>query len=87
MVISDPGERDDCVVDIDVVLSKLNLCSNESNFNVSDFFAIHGIYSGDVSLTRDDVVSHFMNGQCAGRNVPGSIACKSLVDPTHIVTV
>ena len=69
-IISDPDERDDCPIGIDIVLSNLNLCSNELNFDVSEFFAFRGIDSGDASLTCDDVALHFMNGQCASRNVP-----------------
>ena len=71
MVISDPGECDGCSVGIDIVLSKLNPCSNELSFNISEFFAIHGIDSGDVLLTCGDVVSHPTNGWRASRNVPG----------------
>ena len=70
MVLSDPGEFDDCSVGIDIVLSKLNLCSNESSFDVSGFFATHGVDFGDVLLTCDDVVLHFINDQFASRNVP-----------------
>ena len=70
MVISDPGERDDCSIGINIVSSKLNLCSNESKFNVSELFAFRGIDFGDAPLTRDDVVLHLTNGQCASRNVP-----------------
>ena len=35
------------------------------------FFAIHGMESDDLSLTREDVMSHFLNGQCANRKAPG----------------
>ena len=70
MVISDPGERDDCSIGIDIVLSNLNLCSNELNFNVSEFFAFRGIDPGNAPSTCGDVVLRFANGQCAGRNVP-----------------
>ena len=71
MVLSDPGEHDDCPVDNDIVLSKLDLCSNKSNFDVSGFFAIHGVDFGGALPTCDDVASRFVDGQCASRNVPG----------------
>ena len=62
--------RDDSI-DVDIILSKLNLCCNDPNFDLSTFFVTHGVDSDDESLTYEDVVSHFLNGQCAGRNAPG----------------
>ena len=35
------------------------------------FFAIHDIDSDDVPSTHEDVISHFLNGKCAGRKAPG----------------
>jgi len=34
---------DGSAIDIDIVLSKLNPCSNDPNFNVSTFFAAHSV--------------------------------------------
>jgi len=58
-------------IDIDIILETLNLCSNDLNFDPSTFLATHGVDSEDVPLTREDVISHFMNGECAGRRAPG----------------
>ena len=58
-------------IDIEIVLSKLNSCCNDPSFDVSAFFAIHGLDSDDVPLTREDVISHFLNGQRASRKAPG----------------
>jgi hypothetical protein len=37
------------------------------------FFAAHGIDSDDMPLTHEDVVSHFLNGQCASQKAPGCV--------------
>ena len=71
MVLSDPGEHDNCPVDNDIVLSKLDLCLNKLNFNVSGFFAICGVDFGGALLTCDNIALHFVDGQCTSRNVPG----------------
>ena len=49
---------------------KLNSCSEDANLGISTFFAIHGMESDDLS-TREDVMSHFLNGRCANRKAPG----------------
>ena len=51
-------------IDVDMIFSELNLCYNDPTFDQSAFFA--------VRLTREDVMSHFLNSQCAGRKAPGS---------------
>jgi hypothetical protein len=48
-----------------------NSCTNDPNFDMPAFFAIHGMEPDDVSLTREDVISHFLNGQCVNRKAPG----------------
>jgi hypothetical protein len=58
-------------IDVDIVLSKLNQCFNDPNFDLPAFFTTHGVDSDDMSLTHEDVMSHFLNGQCAGRKSPG----------------
>ena len=58
-------------IDVDIILSKLNSCSNDPNFNQSAFFTAHGVDVDDAPLTREDVISHFLNGQCAGRKTTG----------------
>ena len=61
----------DNLIDVNIILSKLNPCSNNHDFDLSAFFATHGVDIDGVPLTREDIISHFLNGQCAGRNVPG----------------
>jgi hypothetical protein len=56
-------------IDVDVVLSKLNQCSSDPNFDLRAFFAAHAV-KFDVSLTCEDVMSHFLNGQCVGQKAP-----------------
>ena len=58
-------------IDVDNVLSKLNQCSSDPKFDLHAFFTAHAVEFDDVSLTREDVMSHFLNGQCAGRKAPG----------------
>ena len=58
-------------VDVDIILSKLNSCTNDPNFDLPSFFTCHGVDNDDVPLTREDVVSHFLNGQCTSRSAPG----------------
>jgi len=59
-------------VDVDIILSKLNSCTNDPDFDLPSFFACHSVKNVDVPLTREDViVSHFLNGQCVERKAPG----------------
>ena len=55
------------------MLWKLDSCVNDPNFDMSAFFAAHGMESFDTSLTREDVISHFLNGQCVARDAPGCL--------------
>jgi len=71
MFFLDTQEFDDDSIDVDIVLSKLNSCSNDPNFDICTFFAAHGMEPDNVPLTREDIVSHFLNGQCASRKVAG----------------
>ena len=64
-------EIDDDSIDVNLVLSKLNSCSKGTNFDISTFFTIHSMESDDLPLTCEDVMSHFLNGQCAKRKAPG----------------
>jgi len=34
-------------------------------------FVTHSVDSDDVLLAHEDVISHFLNGKCAGRKTPG----------------
>ncbi|KAF9648364.1 hypothetical protein BDM02DRAFT_2301750 [Thelephora ganbajun] len=69
-------------IDVNIVLSKLNSCFNDPNFNVSVLFATHGVDLDDVSSNCEDVVSHFLNGQCASRKAPGcSEVARSVSSP------
>ena len=49
--------------------SKLNSCSKGTNFDISTLFAIYGMESDDLLLTCEDLMSHFLDGQCANRNL------------------
>jgi hypothetical protein len=64
---------------MDIILCQLNSCCNNPEFDVSKFFATHGI-EDDVSLSREDVMAHFLNGQCATRKTPG---CSEVVHVTQ----
>ena len=55
-------------IDVDIILFKLNPCCNDPNFDGFAFFVICGVDSDDVLLTREDAMSHFLNGQCASRS-------------------
>lgn len=68
---TDVQDVDDDHVDVNIVLWKLNSCSNDQSFDTSAFFAIHDMEPDDVPLTREDIMSHFLNGQCASRKAPG----------------
>ena len=69
-MLSVDKEIDDSI-NVNLVLSTLNSCSKDVNFDISTFFSIHGVESDDLLLTREDVISHFFNGQCASRKSPG----------------
>ena len=85
MPFTDEPVFSDDSIDIDLVLSKLNSCCNDPNFDISTFSAIHGMDSDDVPLTREDVISHFLNGQCASRKAPGcSEVAHSVRSPIRI---
>ena len=71
MFLADGPTLSDDSVDVDIMLSKLNSCCNDRNFDISAFFAIHGVEPDDVPLTHEDVILHFLNGQFASRNAPG----------------
>ena len=77
MFLADVRTNHDNLIDVDIILSKLNSCSNNDDFDLSAFFAAHGVDVDGVPLTHEDVISHFLNGQCAGRDVPGcsEVAC------------
>ena len=57
-MLSVDGGIDDDSIDVDLVLSKLYSCSKDAHFDISAFFAIRGMESDDLLLTREDVVSH-----------------------------
>ena len=59
MLFTDEHKRRDRLIDINIALSKLNSCSNEPDFDTSAFFDVHGMESDNVSLTREDIVSHW----------------------------
>jgi len=71
MVYTDARDLSDDSIDIDIVLDKLKSCLNDPDFDLSAFFATHGVEPDDVPLNRDDVILHFLNGQCASRKAPG----------------
>jgi len=58
-------------INVDIVLSKLNLCLHDLNFDPSTFFVTHAVDSDDIPLAHKDVISHFLNGKCARRTNPG----------------
>ena len=60
MPFTDKPVFSDDSIDIDLVLSKLNSCCNDPNFDVSTFSAIHGMDSNDVPLTCDVEVGEVM---------------------------
>lgn len=70
---TDAHEHNDKEIDIDIVLSKLNSCYNEPAFDTSVFFVAHGVESNDILLDREDVISHFLNGQCANKQASGCL--------------
>ena len=72
-VLADACNLADDAVDVDLMLSILNSCCNDANFDISAFFVNHDIFSDEVPLTHEDAVSHISNGQChcASRNGPG----------------
>ena len=69
-------EPTDDMIDVDLVLSILNSCFH-AEFDVPAFFRNHGLEFDEVPLTREDIVSHLLNGQCASRRAPGcsEVAC------------
>ena len=85
-MLSVDGGIDDDSIDVDLVLSKLYSCSKDAHFDISAFFAIRGMESDDLLLTCEDVVSHFLNGQCANRKAPGcSEVAQSVQSPIKMV--
>ena len=58
-------------IDVDIILSELNQCYNNPNFDLSAFFIAHGVDCDDVPMAHEDVISHFLNGKCAGQKTPG----------------
>lgn len=67
------------------MLSKLELCCNEPSFDISAFYTAHGMESDDEFRDREDVLSHFLNGQCASRNAPGcSEVARAIRSPIEI---
>ena len=70
-VLADVCNLADDAVGVDLMLSVLNSCCNDANFDISAFFVDHDIVSDEVPLTHDDIVSHISNGQCVSRNAPG----------------
>ena len=70
-ILADVCNPADAAVGVDLMLSILNSCCNDAKFDISAFFVNHDIVSGEVTLTREDVVSHVLNGQCASRKAPG----------------
>ena len=59
------------LIDVDIILSKLNSCTNDPDFDLPSFSTCHGVKNDDVPLTHEDVISHFLNGQCVERKAPG----------------
>jgi hypothetical protein len=65
------AQVDEDHVDVNIVLWKLNSCFNNQSFDTSAFSAIHDMEPDDMLLTRENVMSHFLNGRCASRKAPG----------------
>ena len=63
MFLADARKLDDDSVDIDTVLWRLSSCSNDPKSGISACFTAHEIESNDVSLTYEDIMLHFLNGQ------------------------
>ena len=61
-MLSVDEETDDDSIDVNLVSSKLNSCSKDASFEPSTFFAIQGMESDDLLLTREEVMSYFLNG-------------------------
>ena len=59
------------MIDVNIILSKLNSCTNDPDFDLFSFFTCHGVENDDVPLTCEDVILHFLNGQCVERKAPG----------------
>ncbi|KAF9786787.1 hypothetical protein BJ322DRAFT_1217792 [Thelephora terrestris] len=71
--------------DIDTMLFQMNSCCNDPIFDAPAFFAAHGMESDEVPLTREDVLSHFLNGQCASRKAPGCYeVARAVTSPVKI---
>ena len=51
MLFADGHELRDDLINIDIVLSKLNSCSNDADFDVPGFSTIHNMESDDYPLT------------------------------------
>lgn len=67
------------------MFSKLNSCCNDSGFDVPAFFAVHGIEFDNAQLNREDLIAHFLNGQCASSKAPGcSEVARSIRSPIKI---
>ena len=69
-MLSVDEEIDSDSIDVNLASSKLSSCSEDANINISTFFAIRGMEPDDLS-TREDAMSHFLNGRCANRKAPG----------------
>jgi len=44
-------------IDIDIILSELNLCAHNPDFDLSIFFAAYSVDSEDVLSTHEDIMS------------------------------
>ena len=64
MLFEGAREQSDDPIDTDIILSRWNSYSNDPNFDVSAFFATHGVESDDA------VSSTFLNDQCVSREAP-----------------
>lgn len=55
----------------------MNSCCNDPTFDISAFFGVHGVESDGTPRNCEDVISHFLNGQCGSRQAPGcsEVAC------------
>ena len=58
-------------INVDIVLFELNSCCSDTELCISNLICAHGLESNDVLLSREDIISHLLNGQCASQEKPG----------------
>ena len=64
--VEDARALRDNLINVDILLSKMNSCINNMDFDLSTFFTYHGIDVDGVTLTRENIILHFLNGRRIG---------------------